>query len=52
VLWVPGINGTYISEGKLDKEGYEIKKKKGVLLVINERNEIILQGELKEGYII
>jgi hypothetical protein len=27
VLWVPGINGTYISEGKLDKEGYEILKK-------------------------
>jgi hypothetical protein len=49
VLWVPGIKGTYISEGKLDKQGYEIKKKNGKLLVINDDDDIILKGKLSSN---
>ena len=48
VLWVPKLSGIYISCGKFDDEGMEIRIKHGILQVIDNNGFILCQG-IKDG---
>ena len=49
ILWVPEIDGLYISCGKLDEDGYTIIIKDNVLKVKDANNETILIGRKLNG---
>ncbi len=49
ILWVPEIDGLYISCGKLDEDGYTITIKDNLLKVIDANNETILIGRKLNG---